>query len=164
MLSRFTRASLARPRVQHSVARLARASSSVPRLAQAATATVEATNNESTTSAELLTIQVLSNAPVAPMKKEVPAQKLVETPAQDSTIRPVAPANHPAQSVADSATTSASAADLPPVGQHDEFWRKVPVWEDVSASEFLSYRWGVSTQTHTLEANRPPLPCLVLQS
>lgn len=26
----------------------------------------------------------------------------------------------------------------------DEFWRKVPVWQDVSATDFLSYRWSVS--------------------
>ena len=26
----------------------------------------------------------------------------------------------------------------------DEFWRKVPVWQDVSAADFLSYRWSVS--------------------
>ncbi len=27
----------------------------------------------------------------------------------------------------------------------DEFWRKVPVWSDVSAKEFLSYSWSVGT-------------------
>lgn len=27
---------------------------------------------------------------------------------------------------------------------HDEFWRKVPLWEDVSVREFISYRWSVS--------------------
>lgn len=26
----------------------------------------------------------------------------------------------------------------------DEFWRQVPLWENVSAGEFLSYRWSVS--------------------
>ncbi len=26
----------------------------------------------------------------------------------------------------------------------DEFWRKIPVWRDVSAKEFLSYSWTVS--------------------
>jgi lysine 2,3-aminomutase len=26
----------------------------------------------------------------------------------------------------------------------DEFWRKVPLWRDVSAKEFLSYSWSVS--------------------
>ena len=26
----------------------------------------------------------------------------------------------------------------------DEFWRKIPVWENVSTDDFLSYRWGVS--------------------
>ncbi|KAK3936076.1 hypothetical protein QBC46DRAFT_37672 [Diplogelasinospora grovesii] len=25
----------------------------------------------------------------------------------------------------------------------DEFWRKVPIWQDVSAKDFLSYRWSV---------------------
>lgn len=25
----------------------------------------------------------------------------------------------------------------------DEFWRKVPLWENVSAEDFLSYRWSV---------------------
>ena len=31
-----------------------------------------------------------------------------------------------------------------PASLGDEFWRKVPVWEHVDASEFLSYRWSVS--------------------
>jgi lysine 2,3-aminomutase len=26
----------------------------------------------------------------------------------------------------------------------DEFWRKVPLWRDVSTKEFLSYSWSVS--------------------
>ena len=26
----------------------------------------------------------------------------------------------------------------------DEFWRKVPIWADVTAKDFLSYRWSVS--------------------
>jgi hypothetical protein len=26
----------------------------------------------------------------------------------------------------------------------NEFWRKVPVWQDVSVTDFLSYRWSVS--------------------
>ncbi|KAK4189724.1 putative L-lysine 2,3-aminomutase [Podospora australis] len=26
----------------------------------------------------------------------------------------------------------------------DEFWRKVPVWENISAKDFLSYRWSVA--------------------
>lgn len=26
----------------------------------------------------------------------------------------------------------------------DEFWRKVPYWADVTAKDFLSYRWSVS--------------------
>ncbi|GAB1311310.1 L-lysine 2,3-aminomutase [Madurella fahalii] len=28
--------------------------------------------------------------------------------------------------------------------QGDEFWRKVPLWENVSAADFLSYRWSVA--------------------
>jgi lysine 2,3-aminomutase len=27
---------------------------------------------------------------------------------------------------------------------HEEFWRKVPLWRDVSTKEFLSSRWSVS--------------------
>lgn len=27
----------------------------------------------------------------------------------------------------------------------DEFWRRVPAYENVSSGDFLSYRWGVST-------------------
>ncbi|KAK4201308.1 putative L-lysine 2,3-aminomutase [Triangularia verruculosa] len=26
----------------------------------------------------------------------------------------------------------------------DEFWREVPIWDNVSAKDFLSYRWGVA--------------------
>jgi len=39
--------------------------------------------------------------------------------------------------------------EAPPVAHetalsnNDEFWRKVPVWENTSAQEFLSYRWSV---------------------
>lgn len=28
--------------------------------------------------------------------------------------------------------------------ERDEFWRRIPIWQDVSANEFLSYRWSVS--------------------
>lgn len=44
-----------------------------------------------------------------------------------------------------------NAAAVHPVGAmmpmegRDEFWRKVPIWENVSAADFLSYRWGVSS-------------------
>jgi lysine 2,3-aminomutase len=30
------------------------------------------------------------------------------------------------------------------VPHHEEFWRKVPLWRDVSTKEFLSSRWSVS--------------------
>jgi len=33
---------------------------------------------------------------------------------------------------------------------HDEFWRKLPVWENVSTQDFLSYRWIVSTAAMVL--------------
>ena len=39
------------------------------------------------------------------------------------------------------------ALHLPVVAQRpkkDEFWRKVPVWQNLSADDFLSYRWSVS--------------------
>ena len=32
----------------------------------------------------------------------------------------------------------------------EDFWRKVPIWQDVSAADFMSYRWSVS--------NRLPFP------
>ncbi|CAK7233318.1 hypothetical protein SCUCBS95973_008554 [Sporothrix curviconia] len=38
------------------------------------------------------------------------------------------------------------AAPVMPV--HEEFWRKVPVWKDVPASDFLSYSWGIK---HTVQ-------------
>lgn len=31
-----------------------------------------------------------------------------------------------------------------PTSQDDEFWRKTRIWADTPASDFLSYRWGVS--------------------
>jgi lysine 2,3-aminomutase len=42
-----------------------------------------------------------------------------------------------------------AASPVPPVVSpspydRDEFWRRVPVWESVSAQDFLSYRWNVS--------------------
>ncbi len=40
------------------------------------------------------------------------------------------------------------APDLIPRGE--EFWRKVPCWQDVSANMFLSYKWGVSYHPHPL--------------
>lgn len=26
----------------------------------------------------------------------------------------------------------------------DEFWRKIPIWKDVPAEQFMSWSWGVS--------------------
>ncbi|KAM7222637.1 hypothetical protein V8F06_002131 [Rhypophila decipiens] len=43
-----------------------------------------------------------------------------------------------------------NAAVVRPVGTtismegRDEFWRRVPVWENISPTDFLSYRWGVA--------------------
>lgn len=36
----------------------------------------------------------------------------------------------------------------------DEFWRKVPLWENVSAGDFLSYRWSVSHPALTHRVNQ----------
>ena len=33
----------------------------------------------------------------------------------------------------------------------DEFWRKIPMWKDVSAEQFMSYSWSVSA-THARNA------------
>ncbi|OAA68611.1 L-lysine-aminomutase [Niveomyces insectorum RCEF 264] len=33
----------------------------------------------------------------------------------------------------------------------DEFWRKVPIWKDVSADQFLSYQWGI---TNTVQVEK----------
>lgn len=41
-------------------------------------------------------------------------------------------------------TTPRPVATAVPQNQ-DEFWRKVPVWSNVSAKEFLSYSWSVSS-------------------
>ena len=30
------------------------------------------------------------------------------------------------------------------VPEREEFWRKIPLWQDASANDFLSYRWSVS--------------------
>jgi hypothetical protein len=27
--------------------------------------------------------------------------------------------------------------------QFDEFWRKIPLWQNINASDFMSYRWTV---------------------
>ncbi|KXX75227.1 L-lysine 2,3-aminomutase [Madurella mycetomatis] len=53
---------------------------------------------------------------------------LAQTPAHGavSTVRPVAAA----------------------MVQGDEFWRKVPLWENVSAADFLSYRWSGTPKLH----------------
>lgn len=32
-----------------------------------------------------------------------------------------------------------------PAAVPDEFWRKIPVWKNVSQEQFFSYRWGVSS-------------------
>lgn len=32
--------------------------------------------------------------------------------------------------------------------EEDEFWRKIPMWKDVSKEQFMSYQWSVST-VHT---------------
>lgn len=36
--------------------------------------------------------------------------------------------------------------------QGDEFWRKVPLWENVSSADFLSYRWSVSLASFHIPA------------
>lgn len=163
MFLRLSRANIARPRAQLSVTRVSRAVSSMSRLAQAMAAS-EATSNASTVPAEVASIHVPTNPPTTPIDKEVPVQQSTAAPARE-LAEPVPPTNYnttAAAGVADTLTTSAPAADLPPVGQNDEFWRKVPVWKDVSASEFLSYRWGVSTHippsVHThMPRGQPPL-------
>lgn len=38
-------------------------------------------------------------------------------------------------------------AQYSPGPSQDEFWRKVPIWENVSAQDFLSYRWSVSEES-----------------
>lgn len=58
-----------------------------------------------------------ANGGIPPFVAKIPVCEAV------STVRPVAPA-------------------LPQ--NRDEFWRKVPLWENVSTEDFLSYRWGVS--------------------
>lgn len=48
----------------------------------------------------------------------------------------------------DNATVVRPAGDTTttlPMEGHEEFWRRVPIWENVSPAEFLSYRWGVSS-------------------
>jgi hypothetical protein len=34
-------------------------------------------------------------------------------------------------------------------GNPHEFWRQVPEWRDVSAQDFLSYRWSVGERDHS---------------
>lgn len=135
MLSRLSMVRLVRPQGQYSVPRLARGVGSVPRLAQVVASRTETVDNTSPLPAEIGNIQMPGNTPVVPPTKETAAH---------------APANHPTRSVID------SAADVPLVGQQDEFWRKVPVWKDVPASEFLSYRWGVSIYLHVQKPTNPP--------
>lgn len=63
-----------------------------------------------------------------------------------------APASALSYQTTRNATVSAVAHDLQQFNrvhhdnlQRDEFWRKVPAYENVAAADFLSYRWSVST-------------------
>lgn len=31
-----------------------------------------------------------------------------------------------------------------PIAGPDEFWRRIPIWKDVSADQFMSWSWNVS--------------------
>lgn len=49
-------------------------------------------------------------------------------------------------------STASTESVIPPVvssqaqlQNRDEFWRKVPIWRDVAAENFLSYSWSVSS-------------------
>ncbi|KAK0730701.1 hypothetical protein B0H67DRAFT_475603 [Lasiosphaeris hirsuta] len=59
-------------------------------------------------------------------------------------------------------TLNATNSNLHPVAtalvtQRDEFWRKVSVWQGVSANDFLSYRWSVAKLLKFLQAVVPEL-------
>ncbi|KAK1768326.1 hypothetical protein QBC33DRAFT_513943 [Phialemonium atrogriseum] len=119
MFLRLARTKIVRPSGQYAAPRLARGVASMPpRLAQVVTSGQESGSN----------------------------QQGLEVPLRDPAHR-IMPISHPTQGVAGSPTATATGAattGLPLLGQQDEFWRKVPVWENVSANEFLSYRWGIA--------------------
>jgi hypothetical protein len=56
---------------------------------------------------------------------------------------PKAPADAP-KAPADVPMATADANPVAFSGHQDEFWRNVPIWANVSAKDFLSYRWSVS--------------------
>ncbi|KAK3337459.1 hypothetical protein B0T19DRAFT_73509 [Cercophora scortea] len=79
---------------------------------------------------------------ILPLKFEsitMRSQKPFCAPALEQGSQP----RQPNLTVGDLAATSPQASPSIP-RDRDEFWRKVPVWENVSAADFLSYRWSVA--------------------
>ena len=106
------------PRLAAAVTRLvpARAAGSVPRFQAQVVSDINANTNTA------------NNMPPPP------------PPRFDTSVIPAARERPPSAS----ASASAHPVSTALFQNQEEFWRKVPVWRDVSAREFLSYSWTVS--------------------
>jgi len=100
----------------------------------------------------------LGHRSVSPVLPGFPHTSVAELPLHPASSRMAHVGEGPARAPAPPAIVSHEVVDesseqaIPkPVtdsalsGSRDEFWRKVPLWKDVSAAEFLSYRWSVSS-------------------
>lgn len=54
------------------------------------------------------------------------------------------PTQRPAGAATAAVEASVNVAEKTSPISRDEFWRKVPIWKDVSMETFMSYRWTVS--------------------
>lgn len=67
-------------------------------------------------------------------KKAGPATKATEISVQQNANRITS---------ATKTKATSKAVEKPSDLSRDEFWRKVPIWKDVSSESFMSYRWSV---------------------
>jgi len=64
--------------------------------------------------------------------------------AQVAAAEGVVPKDAPVNSATTSPPSPAGSVPFRAVLESQEFWRHVPIWQDASADNFLSYRWGVA--------------------
>ena len=104
-----------------------RKAGSTPRFAQVVTSEPENRDNDHDIGSQVPPVRMPGHpgGPFTPSQSSMPKPHMEPAPLQP------AEAGSPVQP---------SAMD-----QQDEFWRKTAIWENVSSSEFLSYRWSVST-------------------
>ncbi|ERS95520.1 hypothetical protein HMPREF1624_08036 [Sporothrix schenckii ATCC 58251] len=88
--------------------------------------------------------RLFSGRMAAPVKSITIARTVATLPPRMAPMVPAAAAQQTQNE--DKDTPIVQEAGMGPVDatpSRDQFWRKIPVWKDVSTDEFLSYKWGI---------------------